>query len=343
MPKVSPIQNAFNAGEISPLLYGRTDFDSYKSALKVCLNQIPLIQGGTTRRPGTYFCNEVKDSDSFTRLIPFKYSTTQAYMLEFGHHYIRFIRNNVPITATTQGITAATQANPVVITYSGSDTYTTNDHIEIDGVLGMTELNGRRFVITNTDTGTNELTLGNLDGTTVDGTNYEPYVSGGTVGLVIEIASLYDEADLPRIKYTQSADVLYLVHPDYQPHKLSRTSHTAWTLTVMTNTLLIDGPYFPVNSTVTTLTPSSTTAASMTVTASAVTGINGGVGFKTTDVGRLIRIKHSSTWGYVIVLAWVSTTVVTCKVVQTLGATTATADWRLGLYSTTTGYPAEIG
>ena len=98
MPKVSPIQNAFNAGEISPLLYGRTDFDSYKSALKVCLNHIPLIQGGTTRRPGTYYCDEVMDSTRFTRLIPFKYSTTQAYMLEFGHEYIRFKRNNAPVT-----------------------------------------------------------------------------------------------------------------------------------------------------------------------------------------------------------------------------------------------------
>ncbi len=342
MPKVSPIQNAFNAGEISPLLYGRTDFDSYKSALKVCLNQIPLIQGGTTRRPGSYFCNEVKDSDSFTRLIPFKYSTTQAYMLEFGHHYIRFIRNNAPITATTQGITAATQANPVVITYSGLDTYTTNDHIEISGVLGMTELNGRRFVITNTDTGTNALTLGNLDGTPVDGTSYSTYISGGAVGLVIEIASLYDAADLPRIKYTQSADVLYLVHPDYQPHKLSRTSHTSWTLTVMTNRVLIDGPYESTNAGAATLTPAATTGTGVTVTASAVSGINGNTGFAASDVGRLIRMKHSSTWGYAIIMTIVDVDEITVDILSAFGGTGATTSWRLGLYSTRTGYPAAV-
>jgi hypothetical protein len=94
VPKVSPIQTAFNAGEFSPLMYGRTDFDTYKNALKTSINGIGLIQGGWARRPGSYFVAEVKTSASATRVIPFEFSTTQAYIIEVGDLYFRFYRNN---------------------------------------------------------------------------------------------------------------------------------------------------------------------------------------------------------------------------------------------------------
>ena len=341
MPKVSPIQNAFNAGEISPLLYARTDFDSYKSALKVCLNNIPLIQGGVMRRPGTYFCDEVMDSTKFTRLIPFKYSTTQAYMVEFGHEYIRFKRNNAPVTQASQAITAISKTNPMVVTYSGVDSFTDGMQIDILGVAGMTEVNGRRFVVTSFDAGANTVTLEDLAGAPIDSTGYTAYASGGTLAEVVSITSPYQEDDLPRIKYVQSADVLYLVHPNYAPHKLTRSSHTAWTLTEMTNDEFHDGPYLPVNTTTTTVTPSATTGNS-TLTFSATTGINGGAGFTTADIGRLIRIETTGNWGYGKITAITSTTVVTAAIVDALNGTGAVVTWRLGLYSPYTGYPAAV-
>lgn len=94
MAKVAPIQTAYNTGEISPLMDGRVDFDKYKAALKVCLNHIPLVQGGVTRRPGTIHVAEVKDSSAKTRLVRFEYSVTQAYVLEFGNLYVRIYRNH---------------------------------------------------------------------------------------------------------------------------------------------------------------------------------------------------------------------------------------------------------
>jgi len=63
-------------------------------------------------------------------------------------------------------------------------------------------------------------------------------------------------------------------------------------------------PYLPLNVTSTTLQASATTGA-ITLTASAVTGINGGDGFKTTDVGRLVRYKNA-TWGWAIITGWTS-------------------------------------
>lgn len=146
-------------GELSPLLYGQVEFDNYKSALQVCQNWLPLIQGPITRRPATYFCDEVKDSSKEVRLVRFKYSTQQAYMLEFGHQYIRFKRENAPITLTAQDITAVTNASPCVLTYSGADTYANGDDVDITGVVGMTELNGRRFRVTNLNAGANTFQL----------------------------------------------------------------------------------------------------------------------------------------------------------------------------------------
>lgn len=90
MPFVSWLQSNFNGGEISPSLIGRVQEPRYKESLASCLNYLPVIQGWLDRRPGTYFVKEVKTSANFTRLIPFQFSTTQAYVLEFGNQYIRF-------------------------------------------------------------------------------------------------------------------------------------------------------------------------------------------------------------------------------------------------------------
>jgi hypothetical protein len=69
------------------------------------------------------------------------------------------------------------------------------------------------------------------------------YTTAGQVlsaGVPVEIASPYLEAELFQIDYVQSADVLYLTHPNYQTRELTRTSDTAWTLTTHKPD---DGPY----------------------------------------------------------------------------------------------------
>ena len=52
-----------------------------------------LRQGALRKRPGTQFIAEVKASAMKTRLIPFTFSTEQAYVLEFGERYIRVYAN----------------------------------------------------------------------------------------------------------------------------------------------------------------------------------------------------------------------------------------------------------
>ena len=141
-------------------MQGRTDFQKYFNAATRIENFVVLPHGPVTRRPGTYFAAEVKTSTQKTRLIPFTFSTEQAYILEFGNGYIRFYKDDGQIQSS---------------------------------------------------------------------------------GSAYEISSPYLEAELFDIKFAQSADVMYLVHPSHPVKKLSRTGHTSWTL----NTVSFSGSPSP--------------------------------------------------------------------------------------------------
>jgi hypothetical protein len=77
-------------GEITPLAHARSDKDFYKAAWKTLRNWISVRFGAITRRSGTRFRGTVKDQIKTTELLPFIFSATQAYWLEFGDLYIRF-------------------------------------------------------------------------------------------------------------------------------------------------------------------------------------------------------------------------------------------------------------
>lgn len=170
--------------------------------------------------------------------------------------------------------------------------------------------------------------------------NRAPIISGASE---YELASPYTQANLFNSKNIfqlhklQSADVLYLFHPNYQQRALIRTTDTNWSLAAIS---FLDGPYLDINLTTTTLTPSGTSG-SITLTASATTGINNDIGFQTTDVGRIVRLRDAaSNWTWGIITARTSTTVVTLTINgPNLSSTAATLNWRLGVYSDTTGWP----
>ena len=101
MPKVSPLITNFSSGELTPRLDGRIDIAKYPNGCATLENAIIWPQGGASRRDGLHFVAEVKDSTKQVRLIEFEFSTTQAYVLEFGDQYIRFYRNNGQVVTTT--------------------------------------------------------------------------------------------------------------------------------------------------------------------------------------------------------------------------------------------------
>lgn len=89
MPRVTINSTNFTAGEVSPKCYGRVDLARYQNGAKSLTNCVVNIHGGAERRPGSVFVAETRDSTQRTRLIPYIFSTTQAYILEFGNQYMR--------------------------------------------------------------------------------------------------------------------------------------------------------------------------------------------------------------------------------------------------------------
>lgn len=332
MGRASASQNSVNSGEFSPLLFGRQDLDKYASALAKCFNAIPLSQGPWTRRSGTAFHHGCKFNDKTCRVLPFQYSVTQTYTLEFGDEYVRFHTNHGILTAVGQSITSITKASPGVVT-KNSHGYSNGDRLQFYDIVGMRQLQNREVIVANAASNTFELT--DVDGNNIVTTNYDTFTSGN-MAVIYEVVTPYDYTDLSQLRVSQSADTLFLTHPDFEPRKLVRNSATSWTLSTVD---LLDGPYDSLNTTTTTLSPSSATG-TVTITASAVTGINNNTGFQSTDVGRLIRLRESTTWGWAEILTVGSTVSVTASVVSTLTNTNAKVNWRLGIFSNTTGWPA---
>ncbi len=90
MPRVDLNQTNFTSGEITPKCFGRVDISRYQNGALSLLNCLVTIHGGAFRRYGSGIQAQAKYPDRFCRMIPFVFSTTQAYMLEFGHQYVRF-------------------------------------------------------------------------------------------------------------------------------------------------------------------------------------------------------------------------------------------------------------
>jgi len=272
MARVSTIVTNFQAGEFSPRLEGRIDLQKYNSGAQKLENMLIFPQGGITRRPGTKYAGTSKDGGK-VRLIDFQFSDEQAYVLEFGANYIRFFKDGGLLTEATKSITAATQANPVVVTAS-THGYSNGDRVFIKDVAGMVELNNREFTVANKTTNTFELSG-------INGTGFTAYTSGGTSGKIVEVTTTYTEAQVFELNHVQSADVLYLAHKDHEPAKLTRTTTTSFTLTDID---FVDGPWLDENTTDTTIYFSAETG-TVTVTASADV-------FSSDDVGRFIRTRE---------------------------------------------------
>jgi len=333
MARVAVQLTNFTGGELSPRLDGRNDLAKYASGCSTLENLIVYPHGSAARRPGTNFVAEVADSSKKTRLIPFEFSTTQTYMLEFSNLKIRVFKDNGAVLEGDKTISAITAANPAVVTAT-SHGYSNGDEVLISGVSGMTEVNGKRFLVA--DKTTNTFELQDKDGVDINSSSFTAYSSGGVANKVFEITTPYLEAELFDLKFAQSADVMYICHPNHEVEKLSRTGHTSWTLTDVDFT---KGPMQDANTTDTTLNPGqSAVGTGIALVASAITGINSGSGFLSTDVGRFVYLSG----GYAKITGVTDTTNAVMTIITALDSASATANWQLGAFSNTTGFPSCV-
>lgn len=223
------IQTSFAGGELSPTLYARVDLAKYKIGAARMLNFFVDYRGGASNRPGTELVARSLNSASPTRLIPFQFSVIQNYVLEFGDFYMRVIKDGALVTETPKVLSAVTNANPGVFT-SNAHGFANGDQLFFD-VTGMTQIDGKEYFASAVTVNTFQVV--DWNGTVLNTSGFGVFTAG-TVARILKVTSPYAAADLALLKFTQSADVLTICHPDYVPRDLMRTSDTAWTFTSIT-------------------------------------------------------------------------------------------------------------
>jgi hypothetical protein len=242
------IQNSFVAGELSPSIFGRTDLNKYHSGASTMRNLFVNYRGGASSRAGLAYVGTCKQSGTGLppRDIPFQFSVTQGYVLEFGDQYMRVKSNGAYVIEATEAITSATQANPAVIGIAAHG-YSAGDWIFITGMLGMTNFNGLTWIV-NTVPDANHVTLTDLFGNVVSSGLFNAYTSGGTAARIYTVVSPYAAVDIPYLKYTQSADTMTLccvnqaTRFEYPSYELVRNGNTAWVFTADTFQSVIAAP-----------------------------------------------------------------------------------------------------
>lgn len=242
------IKPTFAGGEYAPSMYSRVDVSRYQSGAKKMYNFIVHPHGGASNRPGWHYAATAKYASRQCRMHDFQFSSTQTYALEIGHQYVRFYTNNAQIAVSSPSawLTSTSYVVGNFVTNGGTTYYCIVAHTS--GTFA-TDLAAAKWV----------------------------------AQTIYEVPMPYAESELPALNFTQSADVLFMFHPLYQPRQLNRLGATNWTVTLYDFQF---GPFQVPNSTTTfTLTPSATTGAG-TLTASTAL-------FAAGHVGGLFQVNHN--------------------------------------------------
>lgn len=109
---ISKALTSFTGGELSPLLDGRVDLEKYQSGCKVVENFLIMPYGGVRRRPGLQYIAGLRDESEAGRLVPFRFSTSDTYMLCFNDSYVRIYNG---------GTTPAEVATELATPYAAAD------------------------------------------------------------------------------------------------------------------------------------------------------------------------------------------------------------------------------
>jgi hypothetical protein len=251
---------SFAAGELAETFTGRVDMAKYLVGAKSLKNWIVQKHGGIANRPGTEF---VCDSYRAARLLPFEFNTVQTYILEFTFYLLRVIKdealvvqNLVDSQTVYKWTVSAASANVYYLTLIDgtapnlpTDRGFVQDYywavsVWFNNVLAVLQ---RSTVPTALQPG--EFTLGDYDSlgfTTMYvriGTSGDPDAEiDGYVKRIFAIDSPYEYDDIQEVAYTQSADVMFMVHPDFPPKTLTRTDHDQWTFTNMAFVSAVNAP-----------------------------------------------------------------------------------------------------
>ena len=327
MAKTSPILENFNTGEMSPLLAGRVGFEKYPNGASILENFIPTTQGPNQRRAGTRFVFPVKNSAKKVLLVPFEYSVTQAYMLEFGDFYVRFYTWDA--TTKVRGIlTSGGVPVEVATPYSEADLYNT------DGTPRLRYIQSGDFLYL-THSKYQQRILRRTTATSFTMTNYE-VLGGPWKSLNDTAASVYASAETGSVTITASTGLFQASHVGSLFYLESRDVNAV--------------PAWEVGKVVT----AGVRRRSDAKTYEALSGGTTGTSRPVHTEGALIDGDAGVQWqyrdagyGYVRITGFTSNVSVTATVIdrlpsQVVGSAQNTTRWAYGEWSTVEGWPSDV-
>ncbi len=380
MSKVTYIQNSLTGGEFSPRLGGRTDLEKYATGAARLENFITLPHGGITRRPGTRFVAAAKFSDKAVRLIPFQFSASQTYVLEFGDQYIRFFADEGQVLNDTgsapyeiespyaaddlAGLSFAQSADVLYIVHQSHPPMKLSREGNTDWSIDVVEFvdgpyqdENKDASITLTPSATGELITNggfdsNLNGWTDISTSPSAieWDSSGWCNLIgdgTNIAGI--KQSFPVVAGTEYP-LTFTVKAGPVSMMLGTTDGGG---ELIAQTACGTGyqtfKFTPSASGTAYLRFFHTADASMAVDAVSCPQANVTCTlvaskdlFDAKHVGALWRIRHNSTVGYCKITSFTDPTHAAATILAPLGSTTATSTWREGAWSDFRGYPEAV-
>lgn len=321
----APIIENFNAGEFSPLLGGRVSFEKYPSAASILRNFIPTTQGPIVRRAGTRYVHATKNAADKVLLVTFEYSVTQAYMLEFGHLYVRFYTWDA--ITKVRGILESAPGVPVevVTPYAAADLY------RADGTPRINYAQSGDFLYLAHDLYQPQI-LKRVTATSFSIGNYIPK-GGPFQATVTDGATLTASAETGSVTVTASAGIFVAGHVGGQLYLESNSVSLipAWEV----NKAIVVGNRRRSDNKVYEATTAGTTGTNRPVhTDSTLADGDPGVSWAFRDPG----------YGYLNITGYLSATQVTGTVVSRLplSATTGTNRYALSEWSNASGWPTAV-
>lgn len=363
MARLTYSQTSFNAGELSPRLYGQVNFNKYVNGVETAENVVCLPHGPIKRRNGSKYIANAKDSSTNVRLIKFQFDKDDdAFILEFGNQYIRFFRNGGQIyddLAITNG-TFDADISGWTDNSAGTGAIAFNtDHMDLTGggsgnearAYQQLKVGVRQYTVT----ATTSAQLNWRVGTTPGGSD----VSSGTINGAAQTFNftastagyVYLEFENPN-NDTRELDTVSISSPIYEidsPYTTAQLfelttkridntlyiAHGSHATRALTRTDTADWDLEEINfvppptyeageSPPFTLTPSATTGTGVNFTSSTNA-------FRKADVGR--EIQNQVGVGKAVITSYTSTSVVVCEITEDFASTDtiASGDWKMDL------------
>lgn len=247
---VHRIKRNFTAGELSPLMYVRDDFERFKNGSRTLKNMEVRTQGPATRRSGLKFIPggslrdyDIDPSDPLVRQIDFVFNDSQAYALTF------FMKDDgVPsiLFGTGDGLVvnsgdACPTESEFLEEYTGAGVYTVTlptgetalstviEHIDPDTVWTSFADPADYTISWADEVGTITVVNATIPSTGNLRVTVTAQRAAGVLGEVV-VLDLLADWDIENFDYAQSGDYLYIAQAGLKPHAIIRRDHDCWEL-----------------------------------------------------------------------------------------------------------------